>query len=218
MAKNKNNKNKQQKTENISFFDKLVKNRLIIMLVSIFILFPLLFVVGFYTATYTTNKPNPFEDQDYKKSSLSYISNNKFKIDDFYLSQFYYEDTNGNPVDDGKITFKIDIGAIKDSNIVNNSVKIETYVCYNWVDFSSSRGYTTSTFSTTEKTYTITGFNLEFDRNPYLFVNVNGKNDARFLTAFTWTEKVNGVESEVIYVVENDIKDLVRADVTIFTK
>lgn len=101
---------------NENFYDKLIKKRVPIMVFIIFILLPLLFCIGYLTNTYKDNKPTPFADYEYTKTSISDLNKNKFEIEEFYLSKFaLFEE--GEIYDDGQIYLTMTVGERIDTSI-----------------------------------------------------------------------------------------------------
>ncbi len=200
---------KTQKKENI--YTKAVKNRLIIMIIIIFIIAPTLFIIGLFTSTYTNNKPNPVADTDTKihiHSSIGEISKTKFVINDFYLSAFKVE-VDDEFLENGYWEITVDLGKKIDENISSTYIKFETFLCYNWINYTESI-YNTSTSLNKDTTYgDIINADI-IEKKPYFFVKIDLKKDARFITRMTWTE--NG--TEVYYVVEHDYNDLYISGLT----
>lgn len=206
--------------EKLTFMQKLMKYRKVIFLSLFGLLMPIMFITIFYTSSYNANKPNPFSDITYTKSSLEEINDTKFKIEKYYIKLFYAQtavDENGNQEDlgegdGGKITFSIDLGAVVDRNIVGNSIAVNTYACYNWVNYTSGKGSITNLeIGSKERTWNISNFVTDWNKNPFFLVYIKIK-DVKFHTSFTWTENISGVETKVTYVVVNTYKDLITSD------
>lgn len=207
----------QQKT---SFLDVLMKYRKIIMLSFLFILAPIMLISIFYVNSYNTNKPDPFSETNYISSTMKEINDTKIEIQSFTLDLFYAQtpyDENGNfeylsAGDGGKITFRIDLGTTVDKNIDKSSLKVKTYACYNWINYTSGLGsYSNDLIGEGERTYSINNFVTDWDKKPFLFVKVDIK-DIRFITSFEWTETINGQTNTVTYVFESSYYDLIRDD------
>lgn len=187
-------------------------------------------VVGLFTNTYFSNKPNPlFEKENnesitIKHTSIDWLNENKFFIEDFYMSKFYLEDQdeddNYYDVESGEIKFKIVLGNKRDDNIVGDNVSISTTACYNWANQSFATSTTKSFKSSSE--YNITGIDATFDKKPFFFTNVDLRKDVYFITTFQLTEIIDGENKIMLYVVEHDFDDLKRTGVgtdgTSFTK
>lgn len=208
---------------NENFYDKLIKKRVPIMVFIIFILLPLLFCIGYLTNTYKDNKPTPFADYEYTKTSISDLNKNKFEIEEFYLSKFaLFEE--GEIYDDGQIYLTMTVGERIDTSIPKSAnIYLEMYVCYNWSNITSSKSsstlyldYSTGNYS---KETQIKNFDATFDTNPFFFKSVNLQKDIRILTMLSWNEKQDdGTEEKVYYLVESSYSDLYISGTTELTK
>ncbi|MFI3252096.1 MAG: hypothetical protein R3Y60_03030 [bacterium] len=203
----------KEKKEGI--YSKAIKNRVIIMLVIIFIMLPILFSIGLFTSTYTSTKPNPFSEDIYTKTSIKYLNENKFEIDRYDLKTFKVE-VDGEGMENGSVILNLALGAKIDTNITSSSITISSYVCYNWANVTSSNMSRSISYNSNT---TVSGtIDTTFNQRPYLFVNIDLLNDARILTKFTWSE--TNSEGETIslnYVVESSFKDLYVSDSTLLT-
>lgn len=201
-----------KKTKKDGIYNNAIKNRVVIMTLILFIVIPVLFCTAYLTSTYTNNKPNPLEDKEYTKSSISYINKNLFEIEDIRLSRWNVVDYNDEPLSSANVNFYYEIGDAIDDDI--KSIKIDSYVCYNWAN--KSFGTSTASFSSfnTNKTSSTINFNATFEKKPFFFVSLDLNDDVRFITSFTCYYSVNGETVSTIYVVESSYKDLYASGVT----
>ncbi len=184
-----------------------------------------LFTVGFFTANYYNNKPNPLEAKEKDETvkvvytTMEKLSEEKFTISDFYLKRFILEDADGNFYEDGQISLEIKLGNKKDENIRGSSVTVTTHLCYNWANETFSTNSQTVTFQN-ESTYSKNNIDATFKKRPFLFTKVDLRDDARFITTFEFTEVIGEQSQNYVYVIENTYKDLVRTGQggTSFTK
>lgn len=187
-------------------YNKAVSNRLIIMLTMIFLIIPILFASGFMLSVYQDNKPNPFSDYDYKKTTLNHITNNKFVINDFYFDTFAVENEDGG-YENAKIEIIIDLGKKVDQNITSTTIAVKSYVAYNWANVTTTQLSKTISFNNTSSMYT-SSFDASFDKKPFFFKTIDLQKDARIITMFSWKETINNEEVEINYLVELNFNDL----------
>lgn len=207
------------KEEKVSFYDKLLKNRVIIMVIIIFIITPLLFCVGLLTVTYTNNKPNLFPDVEYTKTSIEYLNKNKFEVEEYTLTRFalnledeYYSD--------GQIELDVDLGSRIDKNIANDArISIQFGVCYNWVNESSTKSNRTAYVGANSSSVALSiTFDATFEKKPFFFKTVDIQKDVRFVTMFSWDEQKDGEATTVYYLVESSFDDLYVSGTTLLQK
>ncbi|MFI3328929.1 MAG: hypothetical protein R3Y05_00430 [bacterium] len=207
-----------KKENKTSIYDTLLKYRKLIMLSAFLIVAPIFLIVAFYTTSYKTNKPDPFASVSYVSSTIEEINNTKFKIEEYYIETFYGQtaiDEDGNQSylgdgDGGKIVFKLDTGAAVDTNIVGDSLRVEVYATYNWVNYTSGKGSSNSiNIPSNLSTITISNFVTDWNKKPFWFVKVDLE-DVNFITSFSWTEEINGESKTVTYVIESDYDDLIN--------
>lgn len=193
--------------EKENIYAKAVKNRVLIMLIILFIITPILLCTGLLVSTYTSNVANPFT-VEYTETSIEYLNENKFRINEYYLSTFAVE-VDDEPNDEAKSSIYIEIGKTVDKNITSSAVTIKSYTCYNWANFSSTQAQTSLNLSTNgTNTNLTTSFDATFNKRPYFFINIDLQKDAKFLTMFTVKEVIDNVEVEVNYLVKSTFKDL----------
>lgn len=193
-----------------SFYDKLLEKRKSIMLVIIFVLTPLLFMIGLLTVTYTNNKPNPFADVEYTKTTIEELNDTKFEIEKFYLSTFalFLEDE---VFTNAEIELAVDLGKRVDSSLSSSeAITVEYYLCYNWTNYTSKTKKTISAninMTSTGKSSLVFDA-TEINRNPFFFKSIDLQKDARILTMFSWYETIDGESQKVNYLVESSFNDL----------
>lgn len=197
-------------------YGKAISKRVPIM-VGLATLILIAFTTTLCITTYINNKANPLSEYDndstvtIKETSIEWLNENKFVINDFFLQRFYLEDVEGNAIDNGTVEFHLDLGRIIDDNIVGENVSVSTYICYDWANQSFKTQQRTLSFKNSTN-YTATNIDATFDKRPFFFKKVDLRDDVYFVTTFKLSEKKNGSETSdsYIYVVEHDLKDLVK--------
>lgn len=197
------------KKEKVSFYDKLLRNRVIIMVFVIFIITPLLFCVGLLTVTHSNNKPDMFSDIEYTKTSINYINKNKFAIDEFYLNKFSLN-IEDECFDNGQVELTVDLGSRIDKNIANDAnVSIQFGICYDWANVSSSKSTRTVYVGANSGSVDLSiTFDATFEKKPFFFKTIDIQKDVRIMTLFSWDELINDESTKVYYLVESSYKDL----------
>ncbi|MFI3329699.1 MAG: hypothetical protein R3Y05_04305 [bacterium] len=174
------------------------------------------------TSTYINNKPNPLLslEEDSSKivehTTIEWLNENKFGINEFYFSRFYLEDLDGNTLENGSINFKVDLGNKKDDAISGDNVTISTTACYNWANESFASTSTSISFKGYSERLSIINIDATFDKKPFFFKKIDLKKDVYFVTTFQVVELVDGESITMVYAVTQDYNDLLNSENTLF--